>query len=119
MSALSTFNKAGRSEMVIVLWPEHYLTCHEQGWDKDRVQQFLQEHAFRTRANLIRGGSLEEELKSSDEEERIYAVKSPDEILLLVAGGEAGRFSACIPGWGSQHYCRSVIHMVYEATCGT
>lgn len=119
MSALGTFNMAGRSEMVIVLCPEHYRTCHGQGWDKERVQQFLQEHAFRTRANLIRGGCLEEELKPSDEEERIHAVKSPDDILLLVAGGEAGRFSACIPGWGSRHYCRSVIRPVHEATCDT
>ena len=31
---------------------------------------------------------------------RIPIVPSPDHIHLFVAGGEAGRFSAFIPGWG-------------------
>ncbi|HYL82458.1 MAG TPA: hypothetical protein VEU07_16690, partial [Candidatus Acidoferrum sp.] len=31
---------------------------------------------------------------------RIPIVASPDSIHLFVAGGEAGRFSAFIPGWG-------------------
>ena len=31
---------------------------------------------------------------------RIPIVPSPDDIHLFVAGGEAGRFSAFLPGWG-------------------
>jgi hypothetical protein len=39
--------------------------------------------------------------------------------LLVVGGGDAGRFSACIPGWGSLHYCRSVTKPLNQATCDT
>jgi hypothetical protein len=35
-----------------------------------------------------------------DPDSRIPVVPSPDNIHLFVIGGEAGRFSAFIPGWG-------------------
>jgi hypothetical protein len=35
-----------------------------------------------------------------DVDENIPVVPSPDHIHLFCAGGEAGRFSAFIPGWG-------------------
>jgi hypothetical protein len=35
-----------------------------------------------------------------DLDARIPIVPSPDNIHLFVAGGDAGRFSAFIPGWG-------------------
>ena len=119
MAALGTFNINGHSEMAVVLCPEHYQTCQSQGWDKKKIQEFLQKHAFRTRAELIRGGILEEEVQPEDEKTKIYAVESPDDILLVVGGGDAGRFSACIPGWGSLHYCRSVTKPLNQATCDT
>ena len=87
MAALGTFNINGHSEMAVVLCPEHYQTCQSQGWDKKKIQEFLQKHAFRTRAELIRGGILEEEVQPEDEKTKIYAVESPDDILLVVGGG--------------------------------
>jgi len=119
MSALGTFNINGHSEMAVILCPEHYYTCRDQGWNKKKIQDFLQKNAFRNKAELIRGGVLEEEIKPGDEQERIHTVKSAEDILLVVAGGEAGRFSACIPGWGSLHYCRSVTRPLNQATCDT
>ena len=59
------------------------------------------------------------EAETKDEKNKIYAVESPDDILLVVGGGDAGRFSACIPGWGSLHYCRSVTKPLNQATCDT
>ena len=105
--------------MAVVLCPEHYQTCQSQGWDKKKIQEFLQKYAYRTRAELIRGGILEEEIQPEDEKTKIYAVESPDDILLVVGGGDAGRFSASIPGWGSLHYCRSVTKPLNQATCDT
>ncbi len=32
-------------------------------------------------------------------DERIPKFPSPEEILIVVAGGTAGRFSAVVPGW--------------------
>ena len=38
--------------------------------------------------------------------------------LLVVAGGIAGRFSACIPGWANMNACRSVTRALRDASCG-
>jgi hypothetical protein len=35
-------------------------------------------------------------------------VESPDDILVVAAGGRAGAFSAYIPGWGSKRSSQAV-----------
>jgi hypothetical protein len=57
-------------------------------------------------------------VKEGDEDIPVRAVQSPDDILLIVAGGVAGRFSACIPGWVSMKACRSVTKAISDVTCG-
>jgi len=54
-----------------------------------------------------------------DKNRLVRAIPSPDDILLVVAGGIAGRFSACIPGWASMKACHSVIRALRDASCGT
>ena len=69
-------------------------------------------------SHLKEGGYIEQPVKEGDEDILVRAIQSPDDILLIVAGGVAGRFSACIPGWASKKACRSVTKAVRDATCG-
>ncbi|UCF94900.1 MAG: hypothetical protein JSW39_12360 [Desulfobacterales bacterium] len=119
MSALGTFNMGGQTEMVVVICPEHYRTLNEQGWDKAKVQEFLYEHAARPLVDLKEGGYLQQPVQAGDEKILVRAVPSPADILLIVAGGEAGRFSACIPGWFNMKACHSVTKAIRDVTCGT
>ena len=118
MSGLGTFNMGGQTEMAVVICPEHYQTLNNQGWDKKRIQGFLYEHAVRPLSHLKKGGYIEQPVVKGDEDSLVRAVPSPDDILLIVAGGRAGRFSACIPGWVSMKACRAVTKAIREVTCG-
>ena len=119
MSALGTFNMGGQTEMAVIICPEHYNTLNSQGWDKAGVQQFLYEKAARPLTDLKKGGYIEKPIADNDENILVRAVQSPDDILLVVAGGIAGRFSACIPGWANMNACHSVTRALRDATCGT
>jgi hypothetical protein len=108
MRALGSMNLGGHQEYGLIICKEHYNTLQQQGFDKARVQQFLFEQARRPVADLKRFGMIEGEITSKDEEKEALVVPSPEHILLVVGGGEAGRFSACIPGWYASHACQSV-----------
>jgi hypothetical protein len=119
MTGLGTFNMGGQTEMAAIICPEHYHTLNDQGWDKTRVQEFLYTHAVRPLSDLKKGGYIEKPIENGDENIPVRAVQSPDDILLIVAGGIAGRFSACIPGWVNKHASHSVTRSLREVTCGT
>jgi hypothetical protein len=59
------------------------------------------------------------EAQPSPEDEKILvrAVSSPESILLIMAGGNAGRFSAFMPGWAGLHMSRAVT-LPIETSCG-
>lgn len=119
MSGLGTFNMGGQTEMAIVLCPEHYRSLHTSGWTKASVQSFLATHAVRPLADLKRGGYVEAPIFPEDETHLIRAVQSAEDLLLVVAGGEAGRFSACIPGWFGASISKSITTSIREATGST
>lgn len=116
MSPLGSFNIASETEMAVILCPEHYQHLNKEGWTKETVQQFLYKHAVKTVAEMKKGGIIEESLLPNDDEVFKHAVPSPDHILLMVAGGEAGRFSACMPGWFSYKQSKAVTKSIKAAT---
>jgi hypothetical protein len=116
MSALGTFNIGSETEMAVVLCPEHYQHLHKQGWSKQSVQQYLYENAKRSISDMKRGGIIDAPIVESDDHIFKYAVPSPEQILLMVAGGEAGRFSACMPGWFSYKQSKAVTKSIKAAT---
>ncbi|HEX2172094.1 MAG TPA: hypothetical protein VHL09_06575, partial [Dehalococcoidia bacterium] len=65
------------------------------------IRAFLAEHAYRTIGEMIRRGVIPPDEGSPDSEERQYRVKSPDDILVVAAGGP-GQWSVVIPPWGAQ-----------------
>ncbi|SFR06350.1 hypothetical protein [Desulfoscipio geothermicus] len=71
------------------------------------VRQFLYENARRAASDLQKCGlSLRND--KVDQEGLVKAVSAPEDILLIVAGGEAGRFSAFFPGWTGTNSSRAI-----------
>lgn len=116
MAAVGTFNMLKEQQMTVVLCPEHYRTCYEHGWDKPKVRDFLYRHARRSVADMKKYGILPGEITAGDYETYQTAVPSPDDILLIVAGGEAGRFSACLPGWGTKQQTQAITRSIKSCT---
>jgi hypothetical protein len=110
VSAMSTYahnNAVSAGHCTVVLGPEHAQTIAERGWTRHDIRNYLWTNArntfgqiaFQHRYGKVYNRNLPKwygrELGSE-----IPVVPSPDHIHLFVAGGEAGRFSAFIPGWG-------------------
>jgi len=105
-------NVMGQPQYAVILAGEHMRTIGADGWDKPRIRQFLFEHTKNTHAHLKKTQRMSGELKPGDETLLRPLVESPDDILVVAAGGRAGAFSAYIPGWGSKRSSQSVTKVV-------
>lgn len=76
---------------VVVISPEHYHRLSLEGWSKAQVKRFLYETATRPVRALAQRGQWPSQVLSEAESE-MHFLPSPDEVYLLVAGGEAGGF---------------------------
>lgn len=96
------------SESVVTFPPELTAVFQREGWRKQDVKQYVHEHARRTVKALRQGGEWNEEtlmhlppeIDLADDHATLSAVHHPDDLLVVVAGGEAGRWMSLIPGWG-------------------
>jgi hypothetical protein len=98
----------GQPTYVIVLAGEHMKTIAADGWDKKRIRQFLFEKTHNSYAHLKRTQRMSGEIAPGDEQKMRPLVASPDDILVVAAGGRAGAFSCYIPGWGSAKSSQAV-----------
>jgi len=119
MTALGTFNMLSATQCALIICKEHYQTLANQGWNKKQVQQFLYEHARRPLNDLKPCGLGTRKGKDTGTGAALTAVPAPEDILLLVAGGEAGRFSAYIPGWLGVSSSRAVTKEITTCSGGT
>ena len=111
MANLGSFSN-GQSAVVIA--PEHAQLLAREGWDKPRIRAYLYAHARRTVAELKRGGKLEGDIEPGDEDEYRHRGEGPDDILLIMAGGEAGGHSSFISSWSRG---RNSLRQTKEITC--
>ncbi|MFQ5897444.1 MAG: hypothetical protein ACE5JN_04270 [Candidatus Methylomirabilia bacterium] len=95
-------------QYVVVLAGEHMRTIAADGWSKGDIRKFVFEQTHRTVAHLKRTHRLPGEVAPEDETTLRPLVRSPEEILVVAAGGRAGAFSAYIPGWGGVRTSQSV-----------
>lgn len=111
VSAMSTFahnNAVSSGSCAVVIGPEHAATIARHGWTRNDVRNYLWLHAgntfgqisFQHRYGKVYNRNLPRWYKR-EPDARIPIVPGPDDIHLFVAGGEEGRFSAFIPGWGN------------------
>ncbi len=104
-------NFRGYNESLIVFAGEHAQVLGRSGWSKREVKAFLVGHARRTIADLKRAARRPGSVEPGDEQTWKYAFESPDDLLIVCAGGQAGSWSACLPGWGKK-WTRSVTTLV-------
>lgn len=70
-------------EIVIVLSPEHSKTIGDDGLTKREVQEYVCEHT-----------------KIETSQTRLITPRKVDEVIVMVAGGPAGRSTMAVSGWG-------------------
>ena len=107
MSTIAHNNAVSSGSCAVVIGPEHAAAIAAQQWTRQDVRRYLWSAAgvswddvtFGGRYGKIYNRNLPRWYRRAPGA-RIPIVPSPDDVHLFVAGGEAGRFSAFLPGWG-------------------
>jgi hypothetical protein len=107
MSTIASHSAVLGGHIAVVLGLEHAQTIGKHGWSRADVRNYLYVNhgnrfidlAYGHRYGKVYNRNLPKYYKRNDDT-RIPIVHSPDHIHLFVMGGEAGRFSVLIPGWG-------------------
>ncbi len=99
---LGSPNVKGFNEALVVLAGEHAEVLRTSGWSRKQVQQFLVEHTRRRVADFKRAARLPGPVEADDETTWRWLFERPEDILIVCAGGRAGSWSACLPGWGNK-----------------
>jgi hypothetical protein len=101
-------NVMGQPQYALVLAGEHMRTIAADGWQKADIRKFVFTHTQNSHAHLKRTQRMAGAILPGDDTRLRPLVESPDDILVVAAGGRAGAFSAYIPGWGSKRSSQSV-----------
>jgi hypothetical protein len=99
---LGVSNILGFNQSLVVMAGEHAKILRDAGWSRTRMQAFLVEHARRRVADFKRAARLPGEVADGDERTWRHVFNDPADVLIVCAGGEAGSWSACLPGWGKK-----------------
>jgi hypothetical protein len=96
-------------DTILILSPEHAHTIAADGWSRKDVRQFLYDTVKQSVEDLKPGKGGGEgfganllrafENRGLVVNGYVRKFRSPDSLLVVVAGGTAGRFSVAIPGW--------------------
>lgn len=82
----------------VVFPPQLRTVLHSAGWSKADVREFIYEHAVVRRSDWEQVGK--KAVVNGHNRDREYrALPTPEHLLVLSAGGEAGGFAAVIPPW--------------------
>ena len=114
MVAMGSWNMHARSDMVVAMGPQHAHLCAQAGLARADVHRSLCERAGRTVRALKGGGNWRREramafpiaVDPDDDDCFIPAIKNPEDLQLIVAGGW-GPCTAICHGWsgGSRAVC--------------
>lgn len=81
----------------VVIPLQHRTHLEQAGWTKDDVSQFLYDRARIKRGEWSKVGKGA--IVRGQEKTEYAGLRSPDDVLVLAAGGPAGGFGAVIPPW--------------------
>ena len=98
---------------MVVISPEVLLHIREEGWSKQDVKNYLFEATKREYSfweTLDRGWSARGEAHADTDIASV--VDSPDNLMVLVAGGTAGGFFCTILPWGGGTATKSVTKQI-------
>lgn len=91
----------------VVLNPEHAAVLAGAGLSRSDVKQRLQELAVNPRELLVEINPAY--ASRSGDDGPVHAVRDPDDIVLLVAGG-SGLYSTVMPSWAAGAHANPVVH---------
>ena len=110
--AMGSLGALTDGQSLVVMSPEHAAIAASGGWGRTQVQEYLFEHASRDGAEMLRAGkwssvpgqdglapAIDGRGPARQDGVRFHRGRSPDDILIVVAGGEAGGHSAFLPSW--------------------
>ena len=106
--AMANYGCITLGQSVVVLSPEHVRVIAGAGWSKRQVQEFLFAHAARDVEGMKATGKFrqrEYDRQHGDdanplvEAGKLHRGLSPDDILVVMGGGDAGGHSSFIPSW--------------------
>jgi len=107
MSTIASNTSVLSGHCAVTLGLEHARTIAKHGWTRDDVKSYLWMHSgnpFSAHSRDHRYGKVYNrnlpKWYKRGPDDRIPIVEAPERIHLFVIGGDAGRFSAFIPGWG-------------------
>jgi hypothetical protein len=120
MSTIASNNAVLGGHCAVVLGLEHAQTIANHGWTRSDIRNYLWMYhgnrfidlAYGHRYGNVYNRNLPKWYKRTDDS-RIQIVPSPENIHVFVMGGEAGRFSVLIPGWG--HMSTPVLRAIDES----
>jgi len=95
-------------EYVLVIAGEHMQVMANEKWSKDDIRKFCFEHTQSSLAELKNINVKSGEITADDDTNIQPLVASPDDFIVVAAGGRAGAFSSYIPGWASKRLTESV-----------
>src|SRR6185503_5229628 len=101
-------NVMGQPNYCLVIAGEHMRTIAGGGWGKKEIREFVWKQTQNTHAHLKRTNRMTGAIQPDDEQKLRPLVASPDELLVVAAGGRAGAFSCFIPGWSSAKTSQAV-----------
>ena len=80
---------------LFVICPEHAAMFGESGWSKERLRRFIFE-SVRRPARELRWGETTAFVHAAGDSTEVHKWRSPEALQFVVAGGEAGRYSAVL-----------------------
>ena len=113
LSNLGVPNVKGFSQSLLVFAGEHTEVLAKGGWSRAEIAAFIIAHARRPLADFKRAARLPGEATTSDEQTLRAIFERPEDLLIVSAGGRAGSWSACLPGWGNK-WTRPVTMVIDE-----
>jgi hypothetical protein len=98
----------GKPQYVLVIAGEHMQVMAKAGWSKGDIRRFCFAHTQTSQAELKRINVVPGAVTPADETTMMPLVETPEDFLIVAAGGRAGVASAYIPGWGGKRTSQSV-----------
>ena len=86
-----------QGELAVVISGESYVW---DGWSKRDIRAALQPNIRRTLADIKRAGEVSGDVAAEDESHWLPLIATPDDIMVIFAGGEERTMCAVIPSWG-------------------
>lgn len=117
MKSPSTFIVGKGGPFVVILGYEHALALSQGGWTKSAIREYLMTNSRVSPADLEDAGVIVEQGSQHDmtpgPDGLLPTVSSPQDLLLVTAGGPGAGWSAVLPGWAPTIHSRMVTRRIH------